>query len=341
MDIVTQGLLGAAVAQAAYGHKGRKKTSIYGFILGLLPDFDVIARLWGPWASLKYHRGPTHSIILCFIFAIPLGILVGKIAKNGLTNREWVGITILALTTHPIIDWFTSYGTAILWPITDKRLAIDCVSILDLIFSAPLLIVTILGIFSLVQPSKIRMLSIAALGLSFGYAAWGYHNSQHLGALGKEMFKQQNFEAVEVRAMPTLLNISIFRVVGRDADDNFMVTYLKKGSEEPVSPLRLAKSDKDEFVKKAAEHEHCKLFKLFAMDMIRSKSALNESGLRQVTFYDMRYGAMNSDFDGLFSTAVLFDENGEITSVKQVRPQEIRDEFKKDAVDTLKRVFDK
>ncbi|MDD3000221.1 MAG: metal-dependent hydrolase [Candidatus Riflebacteria bacterium] len=339
MDLVTQGLLGAAVSQAAYGHKGGKKVSIYGFILGLLPDFDVIARLWGPWASLKYHRGPTHSIILTFIFAIPLGIFVGNMAKNGLKKREWIVITMLALVTHPIIDWFTSYGTAMLWPITDKRFAIDCVSILDLVVSMPLLIVTILGIFGLAQPKKVKLLSIAALGLSLGYSAWGYHNSQHLAEVGKNMFQQQGFEAVEVRAMPTIMNISIFRVVGRDANGDFMVTYLKKGSDVPIAPMRLAKSDKGEYVQKASAHEHSKLFKLFAMDMVRASSSINESGLPQVRFFDMRYGAMLSETDGLFSTLVSFDENGEITSVKQVRPEKLQAEFKKDTKETLKRVF--
>ena len=47
MDLITQGLLGSAVAQASYGKKIEKKAALYGFIIGLLPDFDIISRLWG------------------------------------------------------------------------------------------------------------------------------------------------------------------------------------------------------------------------------------------------------------------------------------------------------
>ncbi|GAB4272932.1 MAG: hypothetical protein Kow0029_12150 [Candidatus Rifleibacteriota bacterium] len=41
MDLITQGLLGSTVARAVFSEKLGKKTALYGFIIGLLTDFDI------------------------------------------------------------------------------------------------------------------------------------------------------------------------------------------------------------------------------------------------------------------------------------------------------------
>ncbi len=321
MDLVTQGLLGATVSQAAYGHKGGKKVAVAGFLLGLLPDLDVTARIFGKWTYLKVHREATHSLIICFILAFPLGLLCKRLANNKMKNYEWIIVAMLALVTHPILDWFTSYGTALFWPITDKRYSVDSLAIIDFVYSLPLLIVTILGIFTKTKPRKVQLLSIAALGFCMAYTAWGYKNSQIIAKAGATTFQKHNgFKAIETRAMPTLLNISVFRTVSKDADGNFMVGYFKSSSNEPLAEIRHIITHNDEFVQKAMDHEHVKLYKLFSMDMMRAQSYVNDQGLREVLFTDMRYGSINAEVDGLVSVLVSFNKEGEITNTKQIRP---------------------
>jgi len=43
MDTATQALLGAAVGQAAFGHRLGRRALAWGAVGGLLPDLDVIA----------------------------------------------------------------------------------------------------------------------------------------------------------------------------------------------------------------------------------------------------------------------------------------------------------
>ncbi|MFZ5953430.1 MAG: metal-dependent hydrolase, partial [Candidatus Rifleibacteriota bacterium] len=200
MDLVTQGILGSTVAQAAYGEKLGKRTAYWGFLLGLLPDFDIVTGLWGEWASLKYHRGPTHSLPLLVLASIPAGYLLKKITRSEAPLQQWIGMAFLSLTTHPLIDWCTTYGTPLLWPITSQRFANDALPIIEPFYSLPLLLVTFFGFFSLFSPKTRRALAAGALLISTAYAFWGYQNSQHLVEKGREIFIKQGFEPVEVRA---------------------------------------------------------------------------------------------------------------------------------------------
>ncbi|OGK05974.1 MAG: hypothetical protein A2W80_05660 [Candidatus Riflebacteria bacterium GWC2_50_8] len=338
MDIITQGLLGSTAAQAGYGEKIGRKSAFYGFVIGLLPDFDIIAGLFGPWASLKYHRGPTHAFIVLTIMAIPIGMICKRLARSDVDQKHWIGLAFLSLITHPIIDWFTSYGTSLWWPLTDRRYAADALSIIDPVYSFPLLVATLFGLFALTTPLRLKKLALAALAITTVYAGYGYYNSQKMVAMGNEMFRAQGFEPVETRANPTFMNISVFRVVARDAAGRIMVTYLKTASQKPLTKVFLHESDTDEFALKAMQHEHAKLFKWFAMNMLQVKSTVDENSKRIVLLNDMRYGLLTAPDKPLFSAEVEFDSAGNVTRVMRRHSRagaSMKEEFKK----TMAHVF--
>ena len=338
MDIITQGLLGSTAAQAGYGKKIGRKAAFYGFIIGLLPDFDIIAGLFGPWASLKYHRGPTHSFILLTLLAVPVGMLGKRLARSDIEQKHWIGLAFLSLITHPIIDWFTAYGTSLWWPFSDQRFAIDALSIIDPVFSFPLMVATLAGFFAFTTPLRLKKLAIAALVTSTLYAGYGYYNSQTMVVRGIELFKTRGFEPVETRANPTFMNISVFRVVARDAAGRIMVTYLKTASKKPLTDIFLHESDTDDFALKAMQHEHAKLFKWFAMNMLQVQSIVDQYGNRRVLLNDMRYGLLTAPDKPLFLAEVEFDSAGNTTRVVRRHGRasaSMKEEFKK----TMAHVF--
>lgn len=338
MDIITQGLLGSTAAQAGYSEKIGRKSAFYGFVIGLLPDFDIIAGLFGPWASLKYHRGPTHAFIVLTILAIPIGMICKRLARSDVDQKHWIGLAFLSLITHPIIDWFTSYGTSLWWPFTDRRFAVDALSIIDPVYSFPLLVATLFGFFAFMSPMRLKKLAIAALAITTLYAGYGYYNSQRMVIRGNEIFRSQGFEPVETRANPTFMNISVFRVVARDAAGRIMVTYLKTASQKPLTEIFLHESDADEFALKAMQHQHARLFKWFAMDMLQIRSVIEENGRRRVLLNDMRYGLLTAPDKPLFSAEVEFDGAGNVTRVVRRHNRasaSMKDEFKK----TMAHVF--
>ncbi len=338
MDIITQGLLGSAAAQAGYADKIGRKSAIYGFVIGLLPDFDILAGVFGPWASLKYHRGPTHSFFLLTLLAVPTGLLCKRIARSDIDKKHWIGLAFLSLITHPVIDWFTAYGTSLLWPFSNRRMAIDALSIIDPLFSFPLLVATLFGFFALLTPFRLKKLAIAALAISTIYAGYGYHNSQKMVTLGNKLFRDVGFEPVETRANPTFMNISVFRVVARDATGRIMTTYLKTASKKPLTPVSLHESDTDEYVIKAMQHKHAQLFKWFAMNMLQVKSIVDTGGKHRVMLNDMRYGLLTAPEKPLFSAEVEFDAGGNVVKVLRRHRQGAVD-FKNELKTTLAHVF--
>ncbi len=318
MDLITQGLLGSTVAQAACSEKLGRRAALYGFIVGLFPDFDIITGFLGPWVSLKYHRGPTHSFMILPLLAYPIGILCKKIARSEVETRHWVTLAFISLITHPVIDWFTSYGTCLFWPLTNRRYAFDALSIIDPLYSFPLLLVTMAGMIGIFSRKKMMQGAICALILTTLYASWGFANSQNLIKAGREIFQNKGFEPVEIRATPTLMNIFVFRVIGRDAQNRYMLTYMRPGYAQPIMTPMIRESANDEYAKKALAHKHGKLFKWFAMDMIQLDSIVEPDGRHSVYMNDMRYGLMLSPQRTLFSAKASFDKAGNLISLSRV-----------------------
>lgn len=332
MDLVTQGLLGSTVAQAGYAEKIGKKAAIYGFLLGLVPDFDIISGFWGEWASLKFHRGPSHSLPLLALASLPLAWLLKKYSKSEAPLQTWTGMVFLSLFTHPLIDWCTTYGTPLFIPFTWKRYANDAMSIIDPLYSLPLLIAAFFGIFNLLTPQKRRALAVLALAVSSLYAFGGYRNSQNLIKEGKKIFAEQGFAAVEVRAAPTMFNTRIFRIVGRDQQRNFMVTYLKSGNGKPLNPVQLIEASQGPLVDQAMTHEIGRLFTWFAMDMICPVLEEQPDGSKKIILNDMRYGFMTNQNHSLFAAEAHFSSTGDLIGFTRKRGrggQSFRTELKR------------
>jgi len=157
MDIVTHGITGVLVSRAVpSGHK----TSVMaaGLIGALAPDLDAIARLWDPMAAIAVHRTATHSFLGGAVIAVVVAGIVWGIRRDSFFHL--FGSAYLGLLSHIGSDLLTSFGTAILWPLTDRRFALAQHYIIDPIF-------TILALGFLVASFRLkqRRISWANTGL--------------------------------------------------------------------------------------------------------------------------------------------------------------------------------
>jgi inner membrane protein len=319
MDLITQGLLGSTVAQAGFSEKLGKKTAFYGFLIGLLPDFDILSSLWGPWFSLKYHRGPTHALPVLLLLSLPVGWVAKKVSGSDKPLKLWSAMAFFSLFTHPLIDWCTTYGTPLWWPFTSERFANDALPIIEPLYSLPLLIVTFIGIFNLLTPKKRKALAFAALAVSSIYAFAGYQNSQYLAGEGKKLFEANGFQPTIVRATPTMFNIRIFRIVGKDKEGDYMITYLKNNGVKPLTPIEKVESARGKLVEKALNHDIGKLFDWFSMYMLAPEVLKKSDGTTIVSLKDMRYGFMSDQSKSLFVADAYFDASGNLIKFERNR----------------------
>jgi len=80
MDNLTHTLTALALSQAGLNRKTRFAT--LALVVGAnLPDLDLLSRLGGSLAYLKYHRGITHSILGVTILAALLAGALCYIAR--------------------------------------------------------------------------------------------------------------------------------------------------------------------------------------------------------------------------------------------------------------------
>jgi inner membrane protein len=140
MDSLTQIALGIAVAELCAGKQLKNKTFLYGAVLGTLPDLDLIVGLFlDPVDGVLIHRGISHSLLL-FLFLSPLlGWLISKIKKHKINFSRATSMVFWCLFTHVLLDMFTSWGTQILWPLSN-RFALKTIFVIDPLYTFPLLI---------------------------------------------------------------------------------------------------------------------------------------------------------------------------------------------------------
>jgi len=143
MDPLTQSVLGVVASQQFAKPKCIWAATILGFFSGMAPDIDIFIRSYSdPLIALEYHRHFTHSLIFIpFGSALCAIIFFSVFARHvGMSFRQTYVYCFLGYATHGLLDACTSYGTQLLWPFSDMRVAWDTISIIDPLFTLPLLV---------------------------------------------------------------------------------------------------------------------------------------------------------------------------------------------------------
>ncbi|SDU14508.1 metal-dependent hydrolase [Halopseudomonas salegens] len=235
MDSVTQAVLGASIYGAMMGPWQGRKALLYGAVLGTLPDMDVVLDYGDAVANMTFHRGFSHSLFVLGGISVLLAWCIRRWRPHpGYSGlRLWLAIWLL-LSTHVLLDAFTSYGTQLFWPFSPPPAAISSIFIIDPLYTLPLLLAVVVGAIWGLQRTGMRW-QYAALALSTLY----------LGStlLGKQMADQQllaamhrdGIQAEHTFSSPTPFNTVLWRVVAVDGDDYYegVVSWLDK------SPPRL------------------------------------------------------------------------------------------------------
>lgn len=237
-------MLGAAIGHAAIGQKEGKNGAIWGAILGMLPDLDVLSFLWvDPVASLSIHRSASHSFIIAILIAPVLGRILRRIhIKGKTTKQEWAVFVGLVFITHIFIDLLTVYGTQILWPISNYAFSFDSIFIIDPLYTIPLALGLLLSLNGKAD-SKIRFRANAVgLIISSIYLTWGMgmklhvHSSFHQGLASKGLLVEQLMTA------PTPFNSVLWMGLGTKGDSLYASVYSVLDKRPPTSFISMPRN---------------------------------------------------------------------------------------------------
>jgi len=153
MDTITQGLLGAATAQLGFRQRIGKDATWLAALAGIVPDLDIFVqplmtlsgRETDDFTQTVIHRGLSHSLVMVPIFSLLIALLWRRFRRSSKSPQPFAllyACVFVALLSHSLLDWTTSYGTQLLAPFTDRRFALDFMPIID-IFYTPALILTL------------------------------------------------------------------------------------------------------------------------------------------------------------------------------------------------------
>ncbi len=172
MDSLTQIVLGASVGEAVLGKKIGNRAPLYGAIAGTIPDLDVLTGYFlDPVSAIEVHRGFSHSIIFCVLFAPVFGYLLSFFeAKASWKELSW--LMFWGLFTHPLLDAFTTWGTQLFWPL-DINLAFKSVFVIDPLYTLPFLFCLVVAMRKPKSSSSRRKWNYWGLGISSAYLVVG------------------------------------------------------------------------------------------------------------------------------------------------------------------------
>lgn len=209
MDIVTQGLIGATFAQAGAKPNEVRLASLVGFCAPLLADADALIRsAEDPLLYLEYHRHFTHALIFIPFGALLASLLLWPFLRKRLVFKRIYLYALLGYATAGFLDACTSYGTHLLWPFKDERIAWSIISIFDPIFSLALITAIVFGAIK-DQPFASRVgMVFAATYLSLGAIQ---HDRAEL--LAQLQAQQRGHLAKRLVVKPTIGNLLLWRSV--------------------------------------------------------------------------------------------------------------------------------
>ena len=238
MDPITQGALGAVLPQAtATRRKGAVALAgLFGFIAGMAADLDVFIRSDSdPLLFLEYHRQFTHALIF-----IPLGGLVSATLLYCLTRplgERWrlpflriFLFCTLGYGTHGLLDFATSYGTMLFWPFSEERYSASIISIVDPVFTMPVL--------SLVILAAVRRSSVFArwaMGWAALYLGLGVLQHNVARDAAADLAAERGHEIERLTVKPSFGNILVWRSVYQ-ASDRFYVDAVRVGVSPRIYP---------------------------------------------------------------------------------------------------------
>ena len=268
--------------------------ALVGALAGMAPDLDVFIRSsTDPLLFLEYHRQFTHSLIF-----IPIGAALCALAFWPFLRRTWSFRTIwlvalLGYGTHGLLDACTTYGTLLLWPFSQERIAWNNVSVVDPLVTLPVLLAVL---WSVRSASKLP----ARIGLAWClcYLLFGVVQQHRAEAAAAALAASRGHENVSVSAKPSLGNLLLWKVVYRH-EGRFWVDAVRTGVDvaviggDDVEILDLAKHLPwlDPASQQALDLER---FRWFSSDHL----AVDKGNPNFVV--DMRYSMLPNEIEGLW-----------------------------------------
>lgn len=248
MDTLTHALIGVAASDACFRRRMGRIATPFALLAAAAPDIDVAAWLWMPDTMWLYHRGWTHSILVFLVAAPLLGTAGWLLARRTAGWLLWTLLAFVCLCSHSFGDLLTSWGTMPLVPLSNMRVSLDVLPILDIFLTCISITSFVIGRFvwrereeTFINPLQFPVVHKQSPGvrrkgiwvarivvaLMLVYVGLGFHQNRQAVRLAARALDEAGVQGIiEVRAMPVMFTYIAYSIAARDgAGDIYTAMY--------------------------------------------------------------------------------------------------------------------
>ncbi len=234
MDSVSHVVIGAAIGETFLGKKIGRWGMLLGAVAKSLPDFDLFyTGLQDPRAYMHEHRAHTHSLFFEAIYAIPIAWLLFKLFKQKVSFRRMLVFMLACLWGHSLLDYCTNFGTQLFLPFTDKQYSLYTLSIVDLLFTLPILLLVLIAVFFRDAERRLK-LSKAALVWCGLYLAVTFVNKYRAENIAEDSIAKNKIPATAHITNPTMLNNFLWYCVASNDSTLYTGEFSMLHADKPI-----------------------------------------------------------------------------------------------------------
>lgn len=209
MDMLTHGLVGAALAHASARHEDARLAAAVGLLAGLAADADVLIGAPGdPLLTVEYHRHFTHALVFIPVGALLVSAVLWPFLRRRLPFSRLYLYALLGYSLSGFLDTCTSFGTYLLWPFVNERIAFHIIAVFDPLFT--LLLVVAVGV---AWWRLSRVAAVAGLAAASAYLVLGAIQHQRAATLAEELAASRGHRIERAVVKPTIANLMLWRSV--------------------------------------------------------------------------------------------------------------------------------
>ncbi len=281
--------------------------------------FEIIAALLLGWGVFKMYQSPRHKwfgIVGWSILSAAIGISILFLGDFGLMktvigllflagsglliykryNRtsyttpkasimQWQWMFFLSLITHPILDCFTTYGTQILLPFSDQRVAFNNIAVADPAYTVPFLICLLIAMFlARTNPNRSRW-NNAGLIISSLYMIFTLYNKTRINTIFENSLRQEHIVYSRYMTTPSILNNILWSGIA-ETDSAFYFGQYSFFDKQKTFKLMKRDKNNPEFATALEEDPTLKTLRWFSDDYFAIERKSGDS----IQYYDLRFG---------------------------------------------------
>lgn len=298
MDSLTHIVLGAAIGEVCLGKKIGYKAQIAGALACTVPDFDVFFSLLtkDEIAKLYIHRAYSHALFTQPFFAFIFSYISYLIAGKRIPYKQWYLLWILGLVVHISIDSCTTYGTQFFLPFSNYLLGLNNISIVDPLYTLPILILIVISLFYDRTSSARFKLAWSAIIVSTLYMGLTFISKASASKTLKKSLTSQNISYSSFSSTPTLFNNILWAGIAGNDSVMYCGEYSFLQKTDSIKWFSFNRNLSLEEKWKGHELESLKWFSQ-GQYILQNKSALNQDSLYSksdtLQFFIIKWGRAN------------------------------------------------